>query len=128
MRKPRIENKYNLKPKDIERAIVLDRERLKEEPFWRNDVVKAWCLSWCLSEWVGDEDEEYRTLNSSNEYTICFYDSGEIKLFCTFMGLFTYNFKTFFDPGKMENINDLILQENLLNRLNWLIDERIVRI
>ena len=122
MRKPRIENKYNLKPKDIENAEVLDRGRLKEEPFWRNDVVKAWCLS----EWVGDEED--RMFNSENEYTICFYDSGEIKLFCTCMGLFTYNFKTFFDPGKMESINDLILQEKLLNRLNWLIDERIVRI
>lgn len=122
MRKPRVENKYNLKPKDIERAEVLDRERLKEEPFWRNDVVKAWSLS----EWVGDEED--RTFNSGNEYIICFYDSGEIKLFCTCMGLFTYNFKTFFDPGKMETINDLILQEKLLDRLNWLIDERIVRI
>ena len=45
MRKPRVENKYNLKPKDIENAEVLDRERLKEKPFRRNDVVKAWCLS-----------------------------------------------------------------------------------
>ena len=126
MRRPRIENKYNLKPKDIERAIILDRERLKEEPFWRNDALKAWCLSWCISEWV--DDEEGRTLNSRNEYTIVFYDSGEIKLFCTCMGLFAYNFKTFFDPGKMETINDLILQEKLLDRLNWLIDERIVKI
>ena len=45
MRKPKVENKYNLKPKDIQKAIILDYERLKQLPFWRNDVVQAWCLS-----------------------------------------------------------------------------------
>lgn len=45
VRKPKIENKYNLKPKDIEKATILDYERLKQPPFWRNNVVKAWCLS-----------------------------------------------------------------------------------
>jgi len=45
MRKPKVENKYNLKPKDIERAVVLDREKLRQSPFWRNDVIGAWCLT-----------------------------------------------------------------------------------
>ena len=45
MRKPRVENKYNLKPKDIQKAVVLDFERLHTTPFWRNNVVNAWCLS-----------------------------------------------------------------------------------
>ena len=122
MRKPRVENKYNLKPKDIERAEVLDRDRLKEEPFWRNDVVKAWCLS----EWFGDEDD--RKFGSGNEYDIAFYDSGEIELFCSCTRVISYNFKTFFNQNEIDHENDLILQEKLLDTLNWLIDERIVRI
>lgn len=122
MRKPRVENKYNLKPKDIERAEVLDRDRLKEEPFWRNDVVKAWCLS----EWIGDKED--RKFCTGNEFRILFYDSGKIELFCTCMELLSYNFKTFFNPNEIDHENDLILQEKLLDRLNWLIDERIVRI
>lgn len=44
MRRPKIENKYNLKPKDIEKAVILDYNRLHQSPFWRNDVVQAWCL------------------------------------------------------------------------------------
>ncbi len=121
MRKPRVENKYNLKPKDIERAEILNRERLKEKPFRRNDVVKAWSLS----EWIGDEAD--RKFCTGNEYRILFYDSGKIKLSCTCMELLSYNFKTFFDPNEIDHENDLILQEKLLNRFNWLIDERIVK-
>lgn len=122
MRKPNVENKYNLKPKDIERAVVLDRERLKEKPFWRNDGMQAWCLS----GWVGDEED--RKYGTGNWYQITFCDSGEIKLLCTCMEMLSYNFKTFFNPNEIDHENDLILQEKLLDRLNWLIDERIVRI
>lgn len=122
MRKSRVENKYNLKPKDIERAEVLDRKRIKEKPFRRNDVVKAWCLS----AWIGDEED--RKFCTGNEFRILFYDSGEIKLFCTCMEILSYDFKTFFNPNEIDHENDLILQEKLLDRLNWLIDERIVRI
>lgn len=122
MRKPRIKNKYNLKPKDIENAEVLDRKRLKEKPFRRNEVIKAWCLS----EWIGDgEDRKYGT---GNWYQITFCDSGEIKLLCTCMEMLSYDFKTFFNAKEIDHENDLVLQEKLLNRLNWLIDERIVRI
>lgn len=28
IRKPKVQNKYNLKPKDIEKAVVLDYDRL----------------------------------------------------------------------------------------------------
>lgn len=122
MREPRIKNKYNLKPKDIEHAEVLDRKRLKEKPFRRNEVIKAWCLS----EWIGGEED--RRFCTGNWYQISFCDSGEIKLLCTCMEMLSYNFKTFFNPNEIDHENDLILQEKLLNRLNWLIDERIVRI
>ena len=71
MRKPRVENKYNLKPKDIQKAIVLDYDRLHKEPFWRNDVVGAWCLSggsgkgyyggFMNSFWIGFYDEDAKS-------------------------------------------------------------------
>ena len=41
MRNPKVENKYNLKPKDICRAVILNEERLHHSPFWRNNVVGA---------------------------------------------------------------------------------------
>lgn len=68
IRKPKVQNKYNLKPKDIEKAVVLDYERLHQAPFWRNGVVQAWCLSdgsgkgfydgWWDSYWIGFYDSD----------------------------------------------------------------------
>ena len=45
MRKPKIENKYNIRPEDLNKAEVIDRDRITRAPFWRNDLIKAWCLS-----------------------------------------------------------------------------------
>ena len=126
LRQPKVENKYNLKPKDIQKAIILDYKRLKQPPFWRNDVVKAWCLS------DGAGKGYYGCMDS---YWIGFYDknakshAGKIKLSCTsYEDMCSYDFKKFFDPEEIENEVDLELQEKLLERLNWLIDEGIVEI
>lgn len=127
MRKPKVENKYNLKPKDIQRAIILDRERLKHPPFWRNNVVQAWCLS------DGTGKGYYGDCECS--YWIGFYDEdakaykGKILLDCAaYEGMCSYNFKQFFDYSEIENEADLELQEKLLSRINWLIDEAIIEI
>lgn len=45
MRKPKVPNKYNLKPSDIRKMVVINRNRLQENPFWRNNVIHAWCLT-----------------------------------------------------------------------------------
>lgn len=125
MRKPRVENKYNLEPKDVTNAIVIDRERLKQEPFWRNDEVQAYCLF----ERVG---KGYYG-SSMSDYWIGFYDedaksyAGKIRLTCScFEGMCSYNFKRFFDYSEIEYEIDLELQEKLLSRINWLIDEGII--
>lgn len=127
MRKPKVENKYNLKPKDIQRAVVINYDRLHQPPFWRNSVVQAWCLSGgsgkgCFGEW-------------EDSFWIGFYDddaksyAGKIRLSCSAMeGMCNYTFKKFFDYFEIENEIDLELQEKLLSRINWLIDERIVEI
>lgn len=127
MRKPRVENKYNLKPKDIERAIILDYERLKQPPFWRNNVVKAWCLT-------GGSGKGYYG-DCMDSYWIGFYDAdakvyaGKIRLDCTAMeDMCSYNFTKFFDYSEIGNEVDLEFQEKLLDRINWLIDEGIIEI
>ena len=126
MRKPRVENKYNLKPKDIEKATILDYERLKQSPFWRNNVVNAWCLS------DGTGKGFYGYIDN---YWIGFYDknakayAGRIRLVCTSNeDMSSYNFKEFFNYNEIEYEFDLQLQEKLLSRINWLIDERIIEI
>ena len=125
MRKPRVENKYNLKPKDIEKATILNYKKLQQNPFWRNNVVEAWCLSGGIS------NSDY----CAAEYWIGFYDknakayAGKIRLKCSVMdGMFNYNFKNFFDHKEINSEHDLRLQEELLNRINWLIDEKIIEI
>ncbi len=130
MRSPKVENKYNLKPKDIEKAIIINEKRLHKAPFWRNNVVKAWCLSESVIPYPNDT---YGTFDA--EYWIGFYDknaksyAGKIRLNCTVMGdMCNYNFKKFFDFSEIENEIDLELQEKLLTRINWLIDEKIIEI
>lgn len=127
MRKPKVENKYNLKPKDIQKAIVLNYDRLHKPPFWRNDVVQAWCLSGgsgkgcfggCIdSYWIGFYDKDAKAY------------AGKIRLSCSsYEDMCGYNFKKFFDDKEIEHEVDLELQEKLLERINWLIDEGIIEI
>ena len=127
MRKPRVENKYNLKPKDIEKAIVLDRERLMQPPFWRNDVIGAWCITggagkglfnmYIDSYWFGFHDDNARVF------------PGKARLSCScHEDMCDYIFQDFFNEKEMENEVDLELQENLLEQINWLIDEKIIEI
>ena len=130
MRKPKVENKYNLKPKDIQKAVILDYDKLHKSPFWRNDVVQAWCLSETTIK--NRKDDEY---GCYNEYWIGFYDkdaksyAGKIQLNCyAYGGMCSYNFKKFFDPKEIDCEIDLEIQEKLLSRINWLVDEGIVEI
>ena len=130
MRKPKVENKYKLKPKDIQKAVILDYDKLHKHPFWRNDVVQAWCLSETTIK--NRKDDEY---GCYNEYWIGFYDkdakayTGKIRLDCSsYGGMCGYNFKKFFDPKEIDCEIDLEIQEKLLKRINWLIDEGIIEI
>ena len=130
MRKPKVENKYNLKPKDIQKAVILDYDKLHKSTFLRNDVVQAWCLSETTIK--NREDDEY---GCYNEYWIGFYDkdaksyAGKIRLSCSaYGGMCSYNFKKFFNPKEINCEIDLEIQEKLLKRINWLIDERIIEI
>lgn len=130
MRKPRVQNKYNIVPSDIRKMVVLDESKIHEPPFWRNNIIDAWCLSESTAK--NSRDEEYGTYN---EYWIGFYDkdaksyAGKIRFHCSsYGGMCGYNFKKFFDFSEIENEIDLEIQEKLLKRVNWLIDEGIIMI
>ena len=131
MRKPKVKNKYNLKPKDIQKAVIIDYNRLKQPPpFWRNDVIGAWCLSETTIK--NAKDAEFCCYN---EFWIGFYDqdaksyAGKIRIDCSaYGGMCVYNFTTFFNPKDIEGEIDLEIQEKLLSRINWLIDEGIIEI
>lgn len=127
MRQPKVKNKYNLKPNDITKAIILDEKRLHQEPFWRNTIINAWCLS-------GGSGRGYYG-GYINSYWIGFYDkdaksyAGKIRLTCSaYEDMCSYKFKKFFDYDEIEREVDLELQEKLLTMINWLIDEKIIEI
>ena len=68
MRKPKVENKYNLTMKKTNKLSVGDESKIKESLFWRNNVINAWCISGTVGT---DKDIQYGT---DNEFWICIYD------------------------------------------------------
>jgi len=127
MREPKVKNKYNLKPNDITKLIVLDRTQIKEPLFWRNSVIDAWCISKGIGTpadlkygtengvWLGIYDEDAKAYKK------------KIRFSCTsYGGMCGYNFKKFFDYKEIENENDLLTQEFLLDTINNLIDMKIL--
>lgn len=123
-----VENKYHIKPADIRKLKVLDFDRIKQPPFWRNDIIHAYCLSgYTIHDF---KDYEYGTYN---EYWIGIYDEdapaykGKIRYeVYAFGGMCKYNFRSFFKEGDIEHKDDLEIQEKLLSRINWLLDENIL--
>lgn len=127
MREPKIENKYNLKPSDVGRMVVVDRSKLKEPLFWRNDVINAWCISKSIGT-----DWERRYCND-NSVWIGIYDKPYYKKDVHYRcdcwgGMGNYKFKSFFDMREIEREKDLETQETLLEYLNMLLDEGIVEL
>ena len=127
MRRQKVKNKYNLKPNDLTKAIILNRERLKQKPFWYNSVINAYCLSGGVGRGFHGGPEL--------EYWIGFYDkdakayAGKIRYTCScWEGMGNYKFNSFFNPKDIEKEIDLELQEKFLERINWLIDEGIIAI
>ena len=121
MRKPKINNKYNLTIVDIKKLQIGDRAKIKEPLFWRNNVISAWCII----ETVGKFED--------SEYWIGIYDEdapaykGKFRFnFSTYGGMCDYKFQKFFDFSEIENEYDLEIQEKFLSKINFLIDEGIL--
>jgi hypothetical protein len=126
VRKPKVENKYNLFPKDIKNLIVADRTKICKPLFWRNPIINAWCISRSIGS---DDDRRYGTDNS---VWIGIYDkpyyNKYIHYHCSCWGdMGNYEFKKFFDYSEIENELDLETQESLLETINQLLDEGILK-
>ena len=106
-------NKHNLTIAKIKKLRVLDREQLKRPLFWRNDVVKAWCIS----EEVGHPEFCDETPAYAGKFKIQFWTCG---------GYFSYKFKKFFEEKDIENDDDLQIQIKFLAKINQLIDLGII--
>lgn len=129
-RRPNVENRYQLKPGDITKAVILKPERIRQKPFWRNDAVQAWCLTGTTAKTKADW--EYGTYS---EYWIGFFDedaktyAGQIRMdLSSYGGMCSYRIEQFFNPEDMETEDDVNVQEIVLSRINWLLDERIIAI
>ena len=128
MREPKVENKYNLTVSQIKNLCIADHHKIKEKPFWRNEQICAWCLYGHAGTRV---DEEFGT---DDEYWMGFYDeetpeyAGEFRFnVFAYGGMCNYNFDEFFVPETVECENDLKIQELFLKRINWLLDEGILK-
>lgn len=124
MRKPIIENKYNLKFKDISNLKIKNRSKISKPLFWRNNSLKAWCISGSTAK--NSKDEEWGTYNS---FWLGIYDNDKIKVNCNSYGdMANYNFEEFFNYEEIECEIDLEIQEKLLETINKLLDEEVLEI
>lgn len=123
MRKPQVDNKYNLTMAKIRRLKIADRSKVCEPLFWRNDVIEAWCI--CGSS-GNDMDRRFAT---NNEFWIGIYDdnaktyAGKFRVHLTsYGGMCSYKFNQFFREKDIQCDNDLRIQEKFLGKINELID------
>lgn len=111
-----IPNKYNLKISDIPNLIV-DRTRITSKPFWRNNVINAWCLTGKAggnNYWIGIYDEDAPQ------------HAGKIRIYFTaYYDMCGYIFEEFYNPGCIENEDDFMIQEKFLKQINELIDNGV---
>lgn len=127
MRDPKVPNKYGLTWKTIKKLEVGDESKICESLFWRNNVVNAWCISRSIGTNVD------RRFCTDNEIWIGIYDKPyyrrrvHVHVNC-WGGMGKYEFCDFYNYKEIENERDLQTQEKLLEVLNMLIDEGILKI
>lgn len=116
-------NKYDLTPKLV-RRLVPNRTKITEKPFWRNDVISAWCISGSTAK--SSEDEIY---GAYDEYWLGIYDTdakayaGKVRFdFACWGGMGSYNVTSFLNPKEIQNNDDLMVQVNFLTVVNNLIE------
>ena len=106
--------------RDIKKLHIGKRELVTSPLFWRNDVIKAWCIS----DSVGKSQ-----FCAESEYWIGVYDldapayAGKVRfdLSC-YGGMCSYTFNKFFDKNDIDCEYDLLIQEKFLEKINQLID------
>ena len=123
-RAKKVANKHHLTISKIKQMHVLDRSKVHKPLFWRNEVIKAWCIS----EEVGNPK-----FGDETSYWIGIYDedapayAGQIRInFSTYGGMCGYNFEKFFQPEDIECDDDLRIQQKFLAKINYLLEEGII--
>ena len=126
-RKPRVPNKYNLTVKDLKHLVVVDKSKICEPLFWRNNVIDAWCITGATKEfkhdcyddefWIGIYDDTAKSY--AGKVRVCFSSHG---------GMCDYKFKKFYNFSEIENELDLQIQELFLEKINYLIDNKILEV
>ena len=117
-------NKYGLTPKTI-RNLIPNRDKIYKKPFWRNNVISAWCLS----DNTMHHAENIVYYSEYDEYWLGVYDedansyAGKVRFhFSSYGGMCSYNISRFLKPSEIENKDDLEIQVKFLKRINQLID------
>ena len=123
MRKPKVDNKYNLTMTKIRKLKIADRSQIGKPLFWRNDVIGAWCIVGAAGSYM---DVRFGT---DNEFWIGIYDdnakvyAGKLRVHLTsYGGMCGYEFNQFFREKDIKDDNDLLIQEKFLSKINELID------
>ena len=111
-------NKYRLTPKTI-KNLIPNKNKIQEKPFWRNDVISAWCLSDNTIHY--SEDIVYSVYD---EYWLGVYDiDGKVDFHLySYGGMCKYHPSEFLKSSEIENKDDLEIQVKFLKRINQLID------
>lgn len=126
MRKPKVKNKYNLTYKDLSKLKVLNRDKICEPLFWRNNVIEAWCITQKTRD-NGFGDESSFLLRVYDEDAKAY--KGKIRVcFDSYGGMFGYKFKKFFDYEDIDNELDLEIQEKFISTISYLLDEKILEL
>lgn len=128
MRKPKVKNKHHLSMDIIKRLKVEDRSQVHSSLFWRNEVVKAWCITGIAGT---SQDEEFGTDDS---FWIGIYDedapayAGKFRvMLTTYGGMCGYEFNEFFCTDDIECENDMLIQERFLDKINLLLDIGVLK-
>lgn len=120
IKNPRIPNKYELTIEKIKNLKIGDTSKIREPLFLRNSIVNAWCISYGTGKDSGN-------MFSPNYFWIGFYDDGSFKFNFTCYGdMCTYEFKEFYKIEEIEILDDFLIQEKFLEKINHLIDEGIL--
>lgn len=116
-------NKYNLRYADMKRLRPVNAKAVAYAPFWRNNVINAWCLS------ASTETSETAGFRTSSEYWLAFYDEdapehpGETGFYMRRRGFKNYRPKRFLDAKYIQSSDDLKIQRELIETVNQLIDD-----
>lgn len=120
IKNPRIQNKYDLTIPKIKNLKIGDTSKICTPLFWRNNVVNAWCISY-------ESDQDSGNNLSYDSFWIGFYDNGNFEFYFTSYGdMCGYDFEEFYNPHEIEIIDDFLVQEKFLEKINLLIAEGIL--